>query len=722
MRMSTLCNEDDDDSGSEGNNCTLTPTTSAPLLRDVGEEGESVQELARKRSESFHRSREQNPFAEGKVVYCSGRNLPDSGEDAEEDLQFSADFECGNLFRVLRISKTEYDFEVRPDCGNDKHTTAWFYFSVCLPRARETSTTYVFNITNLVKANSLYNMGLRPCCYMKSWGKWVRYGEKVCYFRNSTSCVAFTDFHVLSFEVRLSGNCPYYFAQCFPFAYSDLCLHLSSLSQVAEGQRAGTGRSEPAVIVKRKVLCLSKCGRSVERVKLYADKSVTRYIAICARVHPGEVNSSWVCKGAMDYLLSEAARPLLKQYKFVFFPMLNPDGVVLGHYRADSDGVDLNRVWQTPSPVQHPTIYAVKRYLQKLQSKGTVSIFFDLHGHSRKKDVFMYGNNDRLKGCHIRSPAERINNYEKLLPHLFAKACPQFAFAQCTYHIAGVKEGTARVVVWDELGVTLAYTVETSFLLSSAGAAEASVLEQYEQVGVALIRVIHEFTSASDETLHLISKDVAKLLTSPSEVPIAVPSTPQSPTSAGVVTPPCCPLVPAAAGRRPHTAATRATKFLMVRSPTKRRHLRNQVQHSAAPVRMSKMDFGVGTPQVVETRSAALRSRERPQLSKPQLLIRSSRPIHAAEDVIPLVAGVSLKPQQHVKGLTEAERDRVGGPSSPVCCNSRVISSPRRCFTVRPVPPPSLQLTVQSPRSACRTLETTLPPIPASWLLPYNGR
>ena len=40
--------------------------------------------------------------------------------------------------------------------------------------------------------------------------------------------------------------------------------------------------------------------------------------------------------------------------------MLNPDGVILGNYRCNALGVDLNRRWLNPSKLLHPTIYYAK--------------------------------------------------------------------------------------------------------------------------------------------------------------------------------------------------------------------------------------------------------------------------------------------------------------------------------------------------------------------------
>lgn len=120
-------------------------------------------------------------------------------------------------------------------------------------------------------------------------------------------------------------------------------------------------------------------------------------VVISARVHPGESNSSWICKGLLDFLTSEheeakvrphyytpckchhdqRGRTYLKPFpeqlfhhmkytmhlclcltmqalrdSFIFkiVPMLNPDGCLLGNHRCSVAGLDLNRVWIDPNP------------------------------------------------------------------------------------------------------------------------------------------------------------------------------------------------------------------------------------------------------------------------------------------------------------------------------------------------------------------------------------
>lgn len=44
----------------------------------------------------------------------------------------------------------------------------------------------------------------------------------------------------------------------------------------------------------------------------------------------------------------------------MIIPMLNPDGVFLGHYRMDGLGQNLNRYYDNPDPSKTPSCYGIR--------------------------------------------------------------------------------------------------------------------------------------------------------------------------------------------------------------------------------------------------------------------------------------------------------------------------------------------------------------------------
>lgn len=73
---------------------------------------------------------------------------------------------------------------------------------------------------------------------------------------------------------------------------------------------------------------------------------------ITARVHPGEVSSSYCMMGMLDFLLkpyNTQSYILRNMFTFLIVPMVNPDGVYEGNFRMDKNGINLNRVYNDPS-------------------------------------------------------------------------------------------------------------------------------------------------------------------------------------------------------------------------------------------------------------------------------------------------------------------------------------------------------------------------------------
>ncbi|XP_070210608.1 cytosolic carboxypeptidase 1-like isoform X2 [Littorina saxatilis] len=398
-------------------------------------------------------------------------------------LRFNAQFECGNLRKVIQVREFEYDLILNPDI-NTNHHHQWFYFEVSNMAA---GINYRFNIVNCEKLNSQFNFGMQPVMFSvaeaaQGRAAWTRVGTDICYYRNhflrssqTTGGVKGKAYYTTTFTVRFMHNCDVcYLAYHYPYTYTMLRTHLFQW----EGQV-----DQSQVFFRYQNLCETLGGNQVPVLTITAQpRSNMRedveelwsrpYIFLSGRVHPGESNSSWVMKGTVDFLMSNkpAAQQLRERYIFKVVPMLNPDGVINGNHRSSLVAEDLNRRWLKPCPRLHPTIYHTKGLLQYLSTVNkTPLVYCDYHGHSRKKNIFMYGcspqlswmNNDTQNPVCTGNKAE--DNGFKTLPRILHLSSPPFSLQNCSFVLERGKEATARVVVWRQIGVVRSYTMESSY-------------------------------------------------------------------------------------------------------------------------------------------------------------------------------------------------------------------------------------------------------------------
>ena len=70
-----------------------------------------------------------------------------------------------------------------------------------------------------------------------------------------------------------------------------------------------------------------------------------------------------------------------------------------------------------------------------------VKMYIDMHGHSRKKNVFFYG-------CSPSNNDDETITQSKAFPFLMSKLHSAFSYFDCNFNIQKEKEGTARVSMW----------------------------------------------------------------------------------------------------------------------------------------------------------------------------------------------------------------------------------------------------------------------------------
>jgi hypothetical protein len=132
---------------------------------------------------------------------------------------------------------------------------------------------------------------------------------------------------------------------------------------------------------KRIILGRSHDGRPIKAVRL-GNADAPRLVVLLGRQHPPEVTGAT----AMDAFSLTIARLIRsgaidgKKFQFLIVPLLNPDGVARGHWRANLGGVDLNRDWGT---FKQPETRAVGDWLARLPAEVRPVLMLDFHSTNR---------------------------------------------------------------------------------------------------------------------------------------------------------------------------------------------------------------------------------------------------------------------------------------------------------------------------------------------------
>lgn len=329
------------------------------------------------------------------------------------NMVFSSKFDSGNLSLVEKVDRTDtegepqltgtgltsagtpaggapipdYEFNVwtKPDCADtefENGNRSWFYFSV---RGAVPGKIIKINVMNMNKQSKLYSQGMTP--FVKTLPVKTRWER----LRDRPTFEVVENQFILSFHHRFleARGTTTYFAFCYPFSYTecqDLLLQLDQ--KFANSVHLNLNSPLDSVYYHREALCRSLDGRRIDLItvtschgmmeereprldKLFPESHTPRphrftgkrVFFLSSRVHPGETPSSFVFNGFLHFILKQEdprAQMLRRMFIFKLIPMLNPDGVVRGHYRTDSRGVNLNRQYLNPSWELHPSIFGAK--------------------------------------------------------------------------------------------------------------------------------------------------------------------------------------------------------------------------------------------------------------------------------------------------------------------------------------------------------------------------
>ena len=438
----------------------------------------------------------------------------DNINDNNAKIIFDSKFESGNLRMAIKLNsgiENEYDLIMRKDYNSEKNYS-WFFFSI----ESDKETDIKFNILNFIKKKIMFDEKdkIRILVYNKN-EKWTRNTYDIQYYQNNINIYPpwedkdkilindennifndkykedeknndlfkFSDkekdkgekedfpdtefFFTLSFCYHVNKNninTPIYFALCFPYTYSTLQEYLHKISLVKANKNK----------IKFTTLNKTICGNPLDLIYIsnfncpHSTINSRQSIIFTARVHPGETSGSYVIENVINNLLnnSEQSNSLLDKYIFKIIPMLNPDGVIHGHYRNNILGKDLNRMWQDPRANITPTIY----YLKKLISINKPIFFCDFHGHSNMPNCALYccSPPKKKKNKFFNFPNGNIKSYhfyeEKVFMRIFEEEAKYYQKNGEKYNISKSKLKSARGVIYNEFNIYYSYALETGLM------------------------------------------------------------------------------------------------------------------------------------------------------------------------------------------------------------------------------------------------------------------
>lgn len=109
-------------------------------------------------------------------------------------------------------------------------------------------------------------------------------------------------------------------------------------------------------------------------------------IVLLSRQHPPEVTGFLCLQAFLDGILEHPQRAeFLAKYQLLVYPLLNPDGVDLGHWRHGAGGIDGNRDW---AKYRQPEARQVANDIVARAREAGSRVVLGMDFHSTWKDVY----------------------------------------------------------------------------------------------------------------------------------------------------------------------------------------------------------------------------------------------------------------------------------------------------------------------------------------------
>ncbi|MDA8693210.1 M14 family metallopeptidase [Saprospiraceae bacterium] len=122
-------------------------------------------------------------------------------------------------------------------------------------------------------------------------------------------------------------------------------------------------------------------------------------IIIMSRLHPPEVSGYMAMQSYIETILDTSilSKAFLNNYRILIYPMVNPDGVDMGHWRHNAGGIDLNRDW---SHYRQKEIQVITQHIVREVRSNNNEVLLGLDFHSTQEDILYTMTDNRPSSIH----------------------------------------------------------------------------------------------------------------------------------------------------------------------------------------------------------------------------------------------------------------------------------------------------------------------------------
>lgn len=140
--------------------------------------------------------------------------------------------------------------------------------------------------------------------------------------------------------------------------------------------------------VRFKTVGKSKLNRDLIALDIYnGEVKKKETIVILSRQHPPEVSGYMAMQAFVEEIVKDnrLANDFRKKYRVLVYPMLNPDGVDLGHWRHNSGGIDMNRDW---AYYRQQEIKTIVNNIVDVTNNSKNNVILGIDFHSTQTDLY----------------------------------------------------------------------------------------------------------------------------------------------------------------------------------------------------------------------------------------------------------------------------------------------------------------------------------------------